>query len=305
MVRTILLNNGRKIPAIGWGNGSQGLIGSGQLAVGLGVTALKEGILHIDTAQWYKTEPETGLAIKAAGLKPSDVWVTTKLSGTCENTAEEVKKSVQDSLSKLGFIPDLLLIHSPQVPADGDVATFWQHLEALVEDGTLKDCALGVSNFRPQDLEAVLKICKIKPVINQFEYHPLLLAHLDPVMKIHEQHGIVTEAYGPLQPLLSHPSKGGSLGPVLTEIASKLASESGKAVDEAAVIYLWVIGKGAVVVTTSKNPANIKKMAEVDGLRDLTPKEIEQIDDAGRKMHWRYYGHMNKDFPSPDLPEDA
>lgn len=36
-----------------------------------------------------------------------------------------------------------------------------------MEDGTLKGCSLGVSNFRPQDLEAVLKVAKIKPAVNR------------------------------------------------------------------------------------------------------------------------------------------
>jgi hypothetical protein len=36
-----------------------------------------------------------------------------------------------------------------------------------VQDGTLKGTSLGVSNFRPQDLEDVLKVAKIKPVVNR------------------------------------------------------------------------------------------------------------------------------------------
>ena len=121
------------------------------------------------------------------------------------------------------------------------------------------------------------------------EYHPFLQAHLEPVMKIHAEHDIVTEAYGPLQPLIRHPSKGGSLVPVLTEIARKLTSESGKSVDEAAVLYLWTIGKGAVVVTTSKNPDNIKKMAELEHVRSLNPTEMAEIDKVGATMHFRHY----------------
>jgi diketogulonate reductase-like aldo/keto reductase len=74
---------------------------------------------------------------------------------------------VQDSLAKLGFIPDLLLIHSPFVPAEGQIGVFWQILESLVEDGTLKGTSLGVSNFRPQDLEEVLKVATIKPTVNR------------------------------------------------------------------------------------------------------------------------------------------
>jgi diketogulonate reductase-like aldo/keto reductase len=40
-------------------------------------------------------------------------------------------------------------------------------LEALVEDGTLKGCSLGVSNYRPQDIEELMKVAKITPAVNR------------------------------------------------------------------------------------------------------------------------------------------
>jgi len=59
-------------------NGTGGIEQSGQKAIDLGATALKAGILHIDTAQYYGTEAETWGAIERAGLKRGDVWVTDK-----------------------------------------------------------------------------------------------------------------------------------------------------------------------------------------------------------------------------------
>ena len=83
------------------------------------------------------------------------------------HSVEEVKKSVAGSLEKLGFIPNLLLIHNPFIPAEGQLGEFWGWLEDLVQDGTLKGCSLGLSNFRPIDIEAVMKVAKIKPVVNR------------------------------------------------------------------------------------------------------------------------------------------
>jgi len=59
-------------------NGTGGIEQSGQKAIDLGATALKAGILHIDTAQYYGTEAETWGAIEKAGFKRGDVWVTDK-----------------------------------------------------------------------------------------------------------------------------------------------------------------------------------------------------------------------------------
>jgi diketogulonate reductase-like aldo/keto reductase len=59
-------------------NGTGGIEQSGQKAIDLGAIALKAGILHIDTAQYYGTEAETWGAIEKAGMKRGDVWVTDK-----------------------------------------------------------------------------------------------------------------------------------------------------------------------------------------------------------------------------------
>jgi len=105
----------------------------------------------------------------------------------------------------------------------------------------------------------------------------------------------VTEAYGPLTPILRH--KKGPLQPVLQRIAER------KGIDTAAVLLLWTIQKGVVAITTSGNPDNIAKIAAVDGLEDLTEQDIRDIDEAGKQVHFRHYDeHMTKDYPAPNLP---
>lgn len=76
-----------------------------------------------------------------------------------------------ESLAKLETKPDLLLIHNPFVPEAGKTAEFWTKLEDLVLDGTLEGVSLGVSNYRPQDLEAILAVARIKPVVNRKLLH--------------------------------------------------------------------------------------------------------------------------------------
>jgi diketogulonate reductase-like aldo/keto reductase len=66
-------------------NGTGGIEQSGQKAIDLGAVALKAGILHIDTAQYYGTEAETQGAIDKAEMKRGDVWVTSK-SGSSPTT---------------------------------------------------------------------------------------------------------------------------------------------------------------------------------------------------------------------------
>ncbi len=77
----------------------------------------------------------------------------------------QVRAKAEGSLQKLGYVPDLFLIHNPFVAAPGELKSVWKILEDLKDEGKLK--SIGVSNFRPQDFEAILDGAKYKPVVNQ------------------------------------------------------------------------------------------------------------------------------------------
>ena len=77
----------------------------------------------------------------------------------------DIRTVVKGSIDRLGFIPDLFLIHNPNVVARSDLKATWGILEDLKDSGELKD--IGVSNFRPQDLEIILEGARHKPVVNQ------------------------------------------------------------------------------------------------------------------------------------------
>ena len=138
----------------------------------------------------------------------------------------------------------------------------------------------------------------------EVEFHPYLLEHLDAVDKIQKQHNIHFQAYGPLTPLLRHPT-GGPLKPVLTKIAERLSRDSGKELDETAALLLWTIQKGVSPVTTSTKKERLAQIISVDSLPSLTDEEFAEIERVGRKVHFRAYKeHMTENFPAPNLPED-
>lgn len=123
------------------------------------------------------------------------------------------------------------------------------------------------------------------------EYHPYVLNHLDPVLAIQAKHHIVTQAYGPLTPVIRHPT-GGPLKPVLEKIAERIGQDTGKKVDSAVVLLQWTIQKGVVAVTTSGNPDNVRKMALGETFGEegrLTQDEMDEIETTGRKVHFRGY----------------
>jgi diketogulonate reductase-like aldo/keto reductase len=56
-MRSVKLSDGKSIPTFGWGSGSGKQFNGGQHSIDTGVIALKEGILHIDTAQVRSSLP--------------------------------------------------------------------------------------------------------------------------------------------------------------------------------------------------------------------------------------------------------
>jgi diketogulonate reductase-like aldo/keto reductase len=298
---TFPLNDGSHIPGFAWGNGSGN---AKKTAIESGICALQSGIRHIDTAEGYNNEAETGEAIKGARLGKEEVYVTSKISGPKFNPipVSKVRSAVEQTTKALGFIPDLYLIHNPFViePYE-DLPKAWKELEDLKDEGKLR--SIGVSNFRPQDLELILENARYKPAVNQIEYHPYLLTHLAPVLAIHQKHNIRTSAYGPLTPLLSsrHPT-GGPIKPILARIAQRINTESAALpkgherklpieLDEIAVLLLWVRAKEVVVVSASGNKDNIGRLGKVAHLPGglLTQEEVEEVERVGKGVHFRKY----------------
>ncbi|PPQ78620.1 hypothetical protein CVT25_010584 [Psilocybe cyanescens] len=299
-VQSFKLLDGTTIPWIAWGNGT----GQAQKdAVECGHLAIESGIRHIDTAQLYKNEKETGEAITKSSLSRDDIYVTSKISCNDDEPVplDKVAGSIQESIDRLGFVPNLYLVHSPYVAKPGELKALWRILEDFKSQGKLQ--SIGVSNFRPQDLETILDGAKYKPVINQLEYHPYTLAHLQPLLELQASHGILTASYGTLSPVLRHPT-GGPLKPVLERIAERISKVVGKKLDANIVLLLWTRAQGVVVVTASGNPDRIKALGEIATLPDLLEQdEIEEIARVGKGIHYRHYTeHMENEFPLPNLP---
>lgn len=193
---TYTLNNGVKIPVVGFGTWQTP---SGDVAYQSVLDALNAGYRHIDTAAAYGNEESVGKAIHDSGVKREDLFVTTKL-WNADHGYEATKQAFGESLSRLGLeYVDLYLIHWPN-PIDfrdnwaEANAGSWRAMEEFYEAGQAK--AIGVSNFRPEHLDELLKTAKIKPMVNQIFLNP---SDLQPaVVAYNDNHDILSEAYSPL-----------------------------------------------------------------------------------------------------------
>ncbi|KAK9693456.1 hypothetical protein K7432_013911 [Basidiobolus ranarum] len=238
--------------------------------------ALKMGYRHLDTAEMYGTEKDVGLAIEESEIPRDQLFVTTKIRSTIGNP----KKGLQESLArlKLDYI-DLYLIHSPLFNKEShgiSLEEAWKEMENLVDQGLAR--AIGVSNFQIKDLDVLLPSARIKPVVNQIEFHPYLQSR--ELIAYTKKHGILTEAYGGLVPIVFKP--GGPVDAVVDEIAKKYSKVASQ------VLLRWSVQKGNMVVTTSTKPHRLTEFLQLDTFK-LTDEEVERIDATGNELEFRQF----------------
>ena len=186
---TVTLNTGEAIPQIGFG----------VFLVDPTVTqktveeALEIGYRHIDTATGYDNEGQVGAALRASGLPRDEIFVTTKLLNA-DHRDGNVEGGLENSLRLLGLNEiDLYLIHWP-MPANGRYLDTWNSFVGFANDGRARN--IGVSNFQIDHLEEIINATGVTPAVNQIELHPIF--QQPELRSFHREHGIVTEAWGPL-----------------------------------------------------------------------------------------------------------
>ena len=159
---TITLNNGVKMPILGFGVFQIPADDTEQAVT----DALAAGYRHVDTAAAYGNEEAVGRAIAASGIAREDIFVTTKV-WTQDAGEEDTKKAFDSSLRNLGLdYLDLYLIHQPY----GDYYGSWRAMRALTEQSLIK--AIGVANFYEDRLVDLIERTGFTPAVNQIETHP-------------------------------------------------------------------------------------------------------------------------------------
>ncbi len=260
---TSTLNNGVKIPIIGFGTWQTP---DGDIAKHAVEVALNAGYRHIDTAAAYGNEKSVGQAIKNSGINRHDLFITTKL-WNADHGYKSAKAAIDRSLQnlKVDYL-DLYLIHWPN-PVDmrdhwaEANAESWRAMEEAVQAGKIR--AIGVSNFRKRHLDELLKTAEIKPVVNQIMLNP---SDLQPdVVKVNNELKLLSEAYSPL-------GTGGLLG---NETVNEIASEVGKS--PAQVLIRWSLEHGFLPLPKSVHDKYIRANAEVFDF-NLSSEQMNKLD---------------------------
>ena len=262
MIPTITLNNGVKMPAIGYGVFRMKDPAECEEAV---VQAIQSGYRLIDTAAAYENEEAVGRAILRCGVPREELFITTKLWIT-DTSYEGAKRGFSNSMKRLGLdYIDLYLIHQPY----NDYYGAWRALEELYAEG--KAHSIGVDNFTQDKLADFLFWNKVKPAVNLVECNAFFQREDDRLYM--ESKNIQMQAWSPLA------AGQGKL--FENETLCAIANTHNKSV--AQVVLRWLVQRNIVPLVKSANPQRMKENLDIFDFA-LTDAEMQQIAalDTGR-----------------------
>ncbi|MEI3849813.1 MULTISPECIES: aldo/keto reductase [unclassified Microbacterium] len=264
------LNNGVVMPALGFGV-FQTPPAETKEAV---AAALSTGYRLIDTAAAYANERGVGDAIRESGLPRDEIFIETKV-WINDYGYDQTLHAFDKSARKLGVDQiDLLLLHQA-LPGEFDKTLgAYRALEQLLSDGKVR--AIGISNFMPTHLNALLAETEIVPAVNQIEVHPFFTQ--PELQAMNAEHGILTQAWSPIGGITSYRGEGAAStfnDPTLLEIGERYRKSA------AQVMLRWHLQEGRSAIPKSVKPTRIAENFDVFDF-ELTTEELRSIDALDR-----------------------
>jgi len=287
-VPSLVMNNGLKVPQFGLGTWKSK---PGEVTQAV-KDAIDAGYRHIDGAFAYQNENEVGTAIaqkiKEGVVKREDLFITSKLWNSF-HSPNLVVPAIKKTLELLGVdYLDLYLIHWPmgykeggglfesdsngkQLYSDVDYVDTWKQMEECVKQGLTK--SIGISNFNKKQIERVLAVATIKPVMNQVECHPYL--NQQKLIEFCKSKDILITAYSPLGSPDRPWAKPGDPSLLDDPKLKTIAEKYGKST--AQVLIRYQLERGTVVIPKSVTKSRIIENMNIFDFQ-LNKDDIKTID---------------------------
>ena len=251
----VTLNNGVKMPALGFGVFQIADPETCEQAV---YDALMSGYRLIDTAAVYGNEAAVGRAVRRSGIPREELFITTKL-WVQDAGYEKTKKAFEASLSNLQLdYLDLYLIHRPF----GDYYGAWRAMEELYGAGKIR--AIGLSNFGSDRLVDLVMNNKVVPAVNQVECHPYFQQKA--AFDFMKEYRIQPEAWAPF----AEGQKNLFTNEELLDIGAKYGKSA------AQVVLRWNYQRGVVTIPKSVHKDRMEQNISIFDFA-LTEEEMERI----------------------------
>lgn len=241
-------------------------------------SAYSIGYRGLDCGRYYKNECDWGLAIVEAGIPRKDIFIQTKVDYSKERKGLDIIKDFAITLNnfRTEYI-DSLLIHWP---VNETFINTWKALEELYNEGKVH--AIGVCNFQIEHFKRLECFSHIKPMIAQFERHPL--RKQEELYQYCKENQIQPEAYQPLA--VCHPE-------LFSDCVLKQIAESHNC-SVPQVALAWNIQTGVIPLPRSRNMERLKQNFDSGNIL-LTGEEIAKINQD--KKHYLRVMCESREFP--------
>jgi len=262
------LNNGIEMPALGLGV----FRSEPEKTVPAVRSAVADGYRFIDTAAAYMNERQVGEGVRSSGISRGEIFVTTKL-WISDYGYDQTFHAFDQSLRKLGLdFLDLYLLHWPVPSTFEATVDSYKAAMKLLADGRVR--AIGVCNFRANDLDKLIEQTGHTPAVNQVELHPFF--NQRELRKADEKRGIITQAWSPIGGVKRYGAKASTEGaqdPLLHPTIVLLAKKYGKT--PAQIILRWQIELGTSPIPKSVRSERIARTSTSSTSR-LRPRRFKQ-----------------------------
>jgi diketogulonate reductase-like aldo/keto reductase len=266
-MKTVMLNNGVEMPALGFGVFQTP---PEETAVAV-AQALEVGYRLIDTAAAYGNEKGVGEAIRGSGLDRAEVFIETKV-WISDFGYDQTRHAFDKSAGKLGVDTiDLLILHQPLPGEFPRTIAAYQALESLLAEGQVR--AIGVSNFMPDHLARLMEVASVVPAVNQVELHPYF-TQAD-VQQANAALGVLTQAWSPIGGITAYRGQEGARNTFEEPAIQAIAQAHGRT--PAQVMLAWHLQEGRSAIPKSVRPARIAENFDVFDFQ-LTAAELATLD---------------------------
>ncbi|CAD5208595.1 unnamed protein product [Bursaphelenchus xylophilus] len=313
----VVLANGKKMPLVGLGTwqGRDPVAFKDALRL-----ALDTGYRYIDTAYLYYNEELIGEVLEeyitSGKVRREDLFIATKLP-TQGHKPEDAEYFIQRSLKalRIDYI-DLYLMHNacgmahknyerieiapgvyePDLTPHIDT---WRVFERYYRMGVLK--AIGVSNFRCDQLQNLYDLASIKPQNLQIELH--IHHRRRNLIELCRKLKIVVSSYATLgspgrlegfrkAPMGEWPHADNLNHPVTQDLAKKYNKTP------AQILLRHMVQQGITVIPKSTNPERLKQNFSLFDF-ELTEEDMQRFDEIQEDVRLFVYPHLCK---SPHFP---
>jgi alcohol dehydrogenase (NADP+) len=169
------------------------------------------------------------------------------------------------------------------------LADTWKAMEKLVDQKLVR--SIGLSNFKPSDIEEILQIARIKPVVNQVELHPYL--NQQALREYCAQKKIIVTSYCPLANLKRPGEREEDASALYHPVIQEIAKSKNKT--NAQIIIRWHLQHGLTVIPKTVTPSRLVENCQVFDFT-LSDDEMSQIDQLEKTNHRRF---VNPPFSPP------